>query len=461
MYRITRYFSIASLASIVLAAVLLALFSRYMAIKGIVHLGEKSNAEVAQAALNAVKPHVLRYLAAVEQIDKPGTDIDPLDTRLARTISDIMDTYEAVVRVKIYNKHGIVVFSTKTSQIGHDQIERSSDDVNVNTGFTSAMNGRVASKLVYRDAFNPFKQPTNDDNLLQTYIPVRRSVTAPVQGVFEIYTDVAPLVDYAQYTQVEIAGVTAIILALLYLTLLVIVRRSEKIMEAQQNTIRERTETLEVLSAQLLTAGENEKKRLAEELHEDVAQTLSAIKFQVEHAVQVATQQSAEENAKSLASIVAAVQDAIRKVSAMAMDLRPPSLDDLGVVTTIDWYLRKFQSRHPEILLESNIEIEESEVSHALKIILYRIVQEMLENLAKFSMANLVSLHLGKIDNNIALIVEDNGGMYRSGETGAPGKNEKRIWLSAIEQRAVLSGGTVALEHNPAGGYRMRFAWPA
>lgn len=461
MYRIMRYFSIASLVSIVLAALLLSLSYRFTAIKGIAYLGEKSSVELAETALSPIKPHILKYLAEMEHIDKPGAITNPLDTRLAKTISDIMEADQEVVRVKIYNKHGIVVFSTKTSQIGHDQPQKSNDDVTKNAGFAAAINGKVSNKLVYRDAFNPFRQPTEEDNLLQTYIPVRRTVTAPIQGVFEVYTDVTPLVDYAQYMQIAIAGVTAVILALLYLTLLVIVRRAERIMEAQQNTIRERTETLELLSAQLLTAEENEKKRLADELHEDVAQTLSAVKFQVERAAQVAEQQSAEEHAKSLASIVSAVQDAIRKVSTMAMDLRPPSLDDLGVVATIEWHLRKFRSYHPEILLESEIEIEESEVSRSLKIIIYRIIQETLESLAKFEMANLVSMHLGKIDNNVTLTIEDNGRMYRSGEAAVSAKNEKRIWLYAIEERAVLSGGAVSRENNTAGGHRIRFTWPA
>lgn len=460
MYRITRYFSIASLASIVLAALLLGLLYRYTAIRGIVHLGEIKNAEVAETVLADIKPRLLRYLASVEHIDKPGAVITALDGRLTNAIQGIMQADKQVVRVKIYNKQGIVVFSTKTSQIGQDQREPSSGDKSENTGFQAAINGKVVSRVVYRDAFDYFKQPTEEDNLMQTYIPVRRSVAATIQGVLEIYTDVTPLVDYAEYTQVEVVGITAVILALLYVTLLVVVRRAEKIMEGQQNIIRERTETLEVLSAQLLTAEENEKKRLADELHEDVAQMLSAIKFQVEHAVQVAAQQSPEENAKSLASLVATVQEAIRKVSAMAMDLRPPSLDDLGVVTTIDWYLRQFQSHHPEILLESDIEIEESAVSRALKIIIYRIVQETLDNLAKFSMANLISVHLSKIDNNIALTIEDNGGMYRSGKTAASNTNARRTWLYAIEERAVLSGGTVSRENNAAGGRRIRFIWP-
>lgn len=461
MYRILRNFSIASLISIVLAALLLALFYRHEAIKGIEYITERSNVEVAQTALRPVNSRLVKYLASVAHIDKPGAVIGPLDARLEKTIEDLMTADDNVVLIKIYNRHGIVVFSTKTSQIGQDQREISSNDKYENAGFKSAINGRIASRLIYHDAFNLFKQTTEADNLTQTYIPVRRTVTAPIQGVFEIYTDVRPLVDYAQYTQIAIAGVMLIILTLLYLTLLVIVRRAEKIIASQQTTIRERTETLELLSAQLLTAQENERKRLASELNEDVAQTLSALKFQVEHACQVAREQSTEENTRSLASIITTIQNAIQKVSAMAMDLRPPSLDDLGVVATINWFIRKFQSLHPEIKVELQTEIDEDKVSRALRIIIYRIIQETLENLATYALTNFIRIRLDRTEDIIALTIEDDGGMHKSNDVNSWKKDDKRIWLHAIEERALLSGGTVFIENKASGGYRKRFTWPS
>ena len=459
MYKILRYFSVTSLACIVLTALLLTLFYRHMTIRGIVHLGETINVELAKTALIPVKSKLVDFLGMVADIDTQGEAIRPIDHGLKKVIHNIM-LNTRVIRIKIYNRHGIVVFSSKESQIGEGQVENSSNDGVENKGFVSAINGKVTSKLVYRDDLNPFDQVTEEDNLIQTYLPVRQTVTAPIQGVFEIYTDVNSLVAYAEYMQIVIAVGATFILALLYLTLLVIVRRAEKVMAAQQNTIRERTETLELLSAQLLTAEENEKKRIADQLHDDVAQMLSAVKFQVEHACQVAREQSAEENAKSLASIVSIIQDAIRKVSTMAMDLRPPSLDELGVVATIEWYFREYQSHHPEIRVQSEVAIVENEVSRSLKIIIYRIIQETLENIAKFALANQINVHLNNADGNIVLTINDNGRMYKSGEASADKGEEKRIWFYAIKERAVLSGGTVSSVNKTSGGYTMQISWP-
>ena len=459
MYRILRYFSIASLASIVLASILLTLLYRHVAIKGIEHAGEKINTELAKTVLSSIKTPLADYLASVASIDKPGAVIKPINARLERAIQGMMSESN-VVRIKIYNRHGIVVFSTKTSQIGSGQVEDSNHGRHENPGFMSAIKGTVASKLVYRDSFNPFDQTTEEDNLIQTYVPVRRAVRAPILGVFEIYTDVNPPVAYAEYTEITTAVGASIILILLYLALLFIVRRAEKIIVSQQGIIRERTETLELLSAQLLTAQEVEKKRLASELNEGVAQTLSAIKYQVEHACQIAGQQSVDETAKSLAAIVTAIQNEIQKISAMAMDLRPPSLDDLGVVATIKWYFRQFQSRYPEIHVQSEISIRENEVSRALKIIIYRIIQEALENIAKFALANRINVQLNNKNGNIALTIEDNGRMYKLGEKSVDMGKEKRIWFYAIEERAVLSGGAVSIVNGASGGSKIQIMWP-
>lgn len=451
MYKILRYFSIASLIGILLTALLLTLLYRQVAIKSITHLGEEVNVQLAQTALNSISPDLEKYLYAAADTEKEDFSF-PRNAKLERAIQNIMrDT--RVVKIKIRNRHGILVFSAGQVK---DQHEKLNSDAYENRAFRSAMRGKVASKLIYRDHFNPFDQASDDDNLIQTYLPVRRTIMAPIQGVFEIYTDVNHLVAHAQYTQVVTASGAALILILLYLMLLIIVRRAEKLIAAQQHTIRARTQTLEILSAQLLTSQENDKKRIANDLHEDVAQTLSAIKFQVENAYRMAAHQSPQENAKTLDAIVTTIQSAIHNVSAMALDLRPPSLDDLGVIATIGWYCRKFQSLHPEIHLDLEIKLEENDVPQALKIILYRITQEMLDNLAKNALTNHIAIQLNKLDG-ISLTIEDSGQMYKPLE--AISKKDKRIWRYAIEERAVLSGGSVFHELEAPAKNRIRFTW--
>jgi signal transduction histidine kinase len=459
MYRLSRHFSLASLTSIVLATLAITLVYRHMAVTGMAHLSKKINLEVVDTALNPIQPRLLAYLSTVANMDKPRVGFTPYHSAAFEQVVESIMQDVAVTRIKIYNQHGVVVYSTRPIDIG--KAAGALGNNNESRGVASALKGKIQHALIHRDAFNLLGSPTKSDNLMQTYVPLRRTATSPVLGVFEVYTDITPLVEYAQYTQIAVAAVTAAIMAVLYLILVAYVRRADKIIVSQQGTIRERTETLQLLSAQLLTSQENEKKRVANELNEEIAQILSAVKFQIEHAARVAERRSVDSSARTLASAVGAIQDAIRKLNAIAMDLRPTSLDDLGVIATVDWYARKFRSRYPGIALELDFRIEEKQVSQPLKVIIYRIIQEMLDNLARYSVATRIRMSLVKADNAIALSIENDARLHHPGDSPAEGKHENWTWRHTVEERAVLAGGTVSTENGDAGAFRIRFAWAA
>lgn len=274
MFKLLRFYSIASLLAVLATALLIAMFYREVAIQGIMQLAERSNLTLARTALNSVRPVLIDYLDAAAQPGLVDVSHRPPPPELATAIQSLMRE-SAVVRIKIYNRHGVVAFSTKTSQIGIDQRN--------NPGFISAINGRVADTLVYRDTFNSYDAVTEEDNLMQTYIPIRASATDPVQGVFEIYTDVNHLVHQNERIEFIILTGSLLILTALYAALLLVVRRAHTIIKSQHQTIRERTETLEILSARMLKSEESNKKKIAVELHEGLAQTLSAIKLNLEN----------------------------------------------------------------------------------------------------------------------------------------------------------------------------------
>lgn len=330
-------------------------------------------------------------------------------------------------------------------------------DESGNPGVIAAIGGRTFSRLVFRDTFNMFASTTSEDNLVQTYIPIRKTPTSPVVGVFEIYTDANPLVSQAEHTELIIlVGVAAICLAL-YLVLLLIVQRAERIIEAQQQTIRERTQTLETLSAQLVANEENEKKRIAAELHEGIAQTLAAIKVNVEKTCHSLGQDRPQDGA-GMGALVPIIQGAIQDVRELAMELRPSSLDDLGLVPTLAWFFREFQSIYPGIRIEQRIQVTEQDVPVPLKIIVYRIVQEALHCIAKYTQSDQVVVGLHKtadaielsIARNPAAPVPDNAGEANG---HAPG-------MTTLRQRAVLSGGHFVVETDARKGTTIRASWP-
>ena len=451
MFKLMRFYSLTSLAGFVITAALLMVFVRQLVIEDIIQLAQRSNLTLVNHILNSVRPELVEYLAGVQDAAPHRPVERTLPERLAASVIEIMRDGSAV-RVKIYNRKGIVVFSTKSGQIGDPRED--------NVGFISAIGGKVQSTVVYRDTFNRFDQETEEDNLMQTYVPVQGDPTKPVSGVLEIYTDVSPLVYQNERTQFSLLALVGLLLAFLYGVLILVMRHAAGIIDAQQSTIRERTATLEILSAKMLTSGEMEKKKIAFDLHEGLGQTLSAVKAIVEGSR--GSGGSGGTDTGALAQIVPVLQEAISEVRAIATELRPSSLDGLGLLATIRWFCREVEQLHPELQIEQELDLRESDLPAALKIVLYRIIESVLKNLVAHAGASRIVMDLRLEDQSIVLSIEESpqDSSYAAGGAAAPAPDLQVQFVEARE-RTILSGGAFAIGRNGAGGIALRCSWAA
>jgi len=449
VFKLLRFYSIASLAAVLVTAVLLAWLYRQVAISGIVQLAERTNMTLANAAMNPIKPVLFEFLDTAADFGRGSATPPPLPPELINSIKALMQD-RTVVRVKIFNRHGVVVFSTKPSQIGDDQ--------NPNEGFNIAINGGVGSSLIYRDTFNAFDRATEEDNLMQTYLPVRASPAEPIHGVFELYTDVNRLVHQTERTEFIVVTGSVLILSLLYGTLILIVRRANKTIELQQRTISERTETLELLSAQMLKSEEANKQKLALELHEGLAQTLAALKLKAENGKQ---DHADDATAGSAQSIVPALQEAIQEVRTLATDLRPSSLDDLGLLPTINWLCRELEQRHPDIRIERHIALQEQDIPKPLKAILYRVIVSVLNDLAQHTRSGSVHLGLWLDGDTLTLLIDDTAAEALDTTAVPMAKIDPRLraGFARMEELTTLSGGTFSASAHSGGGTALRASW--
>jgi len=449
VFKLLRFYSIASLAAVLVTAVLLAWLYRQVAISGIVQLAERTNMTLANAAMNPIKPVLFEFLDTAADFGRGSATPPPLPPELINSIKALMQD-RTVVRVKIFNRHGVVVFSTKPSQIGDDQ--------NPNEGFNIAINGGVGSSLIYRDTFNAFDRATEEDNLMQTYLPVRASPAEPIHGVFELYTDVNRLVHQTERTEFIVVTGSVLILSLLYGTLILIVRRANKTIELQQRTISERTETLELLSAQMLKSEEANKQKLALELHEGLAQTLAALKLKAENGKQ---DHADDATAGSAQSIIPALQEAIQEVRTLATDLRPSSLDDLGLLPTINWLCRELEQRHPDIRIERHIALQEQDIPKPLKAILYRVIVSVLNDLAQHTRSGSVHLGLWLDGDTLTLLIDDTAAEALDTTAVPMAKIDPRLraGFARMEELTTLSGGTFSASAHSGGGTALRASW--
>jgi PAS domain S-box-containing protein len=213
------------------------------------------------------------------------------------------------------------------------------------------------------------------------------------------------------------------------------------------------------LSVDLLNAQEKESKLVASEIHDSIGSSLSAIKFKVESALPELADRSPQ-TTTALKSIIPVVQGAIDEARRIQMNLRPSTLDDLGLLATLRWLCRQFESTYSAIGVKQNIKIEEHEVPDSLKTVIFRILQEGLNNIAKHSRAKVVLLFLQKTEQAIKLALQDNGQGFDLSKVQSPGGTPQGLGLKSMRERAELSGGSFEVESTQGKGTTIRASWP-
>jgi len=227
-----------------------------------------------------------------------------------------------------------------------------------------------------------------------------------------------------------------------------------------EEALRESENRLRSLSSQLLTVQENERKRIAMELHDGIGQLLTAVKFKVESILQVKGKGKAKAKEESLEAIIPMVKESVEEVRRIQMDLRPSTLDDLGILATLGWFCREYQKIYSRIRVQKEIDLQESEVSTPLKTVIYRVMQEALNNIAKHSKADLVYLSLRKKENKIELTIKDTGMGFDLEEILSPERSKRGLGLNSMRERTELSGGTFVIESTAGKGTTIRAEWP-
>jgi signal transduction histidine kinase len=142
------------------------------------------------------------------------------------------------------------------------------------------------------------------------------------------------------------------------------------------------------------------------------------------------------------------------------MNLRPSMLDDLGILATISWFCRQFESTYSKIRISQSIEIKEQAVPASLRTVIFRVLQEGLNNVAKHSMAKMVSLSLRKRNQAIELVIQDNGQGFDLSRAKAPESTHHGLGLESMRERTELSGGSLVIESTQGKGTMIRASWP-
>jgi PAS domain S-box-containing protein len=214
---------------------------------------------------------------------------------------------------------------------------------------------------------------------------------------------------------------------------------------------------LRSLPSRLLAAQEEERKRIAYELHDSIGGSLGAVQMGLQTALMEA--RSSANLTELLESLNATVQEAKDEARRIYANLRPSMLDDLGVIPTIEWFTRQFQEIYSGVRIEKQIRLAEEDIPESLKIVIFRVMQESFHNISKYSKADRVSISLMEEEDSISLIIADNGVGFDVSSAYSMRGDKGGLGLTSMKERVELSGGVFTIESVIGTGTTVLASW--
>jgi PAS domain S-box-containing protein len=209
---------------------------------------------------------------------------------------------------------------------------------------------------------------------------------------------------------------------------------------------------------QITRTQEEERNRIARDLHDDTAQALYVLTRQVDNFLRSTTKITAE-TAAFLHGLGEHIRTALQGVRRFSQDLRPPMLDDLGLMATLRWLVGDMELR-THVATRLSINGTERRLTPHVELAIFRIVQEALRNVEKHASATEVDVNIEFTPAKIDILVTDNGkGFQLAGEVGELPR-EGRLGLMGMEERAHLLGGRVSIKSQVNQGTRILIEVP-
>ncbi len=211
-------------------------------------------------------------------------------------------------------------------------------------------------------------------------------------------------------------------------------RKAEAALQTSRNELRQ-------LSANIQSVREEEKTRIARELHDDLGQRLTALKMDLSLLESILPADNAVPVLKRIKGMHELIDSTVMSVRRIAADLRPVMLDDLGLVSAIEWLVHDFSTRYG-IAAKSTLEQRDLGFDSASATALFRMIQEALTNVARHAEATEVQVILQQEDSECVVQVRDNGKGMNSKAQCKP----KSFGLLGMRERASLLGGKMTVD---------------
>lgn len=219
--------------------------------------------------------------------------------------------------------------------------------------------------------------------------------------------------------------------------------------------LRSSYQRLEVLSRELIRTQEAERRHLARELHDQIGQVLTALKMNLHRAEQSANEQVQPH----LQSSVQMADEAIGQVRNLTLSLRPPQLDELGLVAALHW-LVQHQGRAGNVDGQLDADLGTTRISPDMELVCFRIAQEALTNAIRHAHPGNLHVKIWAHGQELHLSIKDDGIGFNVTEVRTKALKGQSAGLISMQERASLIGGQLEIESAPESGTRIHAIFP-
>ncbi len=209
----------------------------------------------------------------------------------------------------------------------------------------------------------------------------------------------------------------------------------------------------------LILAQEEERKRIATELHDGITQTIGVLKYQIEGAASRLAEENPDLDLSVFDDVVEEFRSLVDEIRRVSSNFVPSVLEDFGVGVAVEWLCREFTNHHPDVHVHCKTSCDEAETPDLVKITIYRVVQEALNNVNKHASATRVDVSLEATDDVLNLTIVDNGTGLDLQEAQCWSAGQAGLGLRSMRERVEATGGTFVIESPPGKGVVLRAEW--
>lgn len=220
--------------------------------------------------------------------------------------------------------------------------------------------------------------------------------------------------------------------------------------------VRDGRQRLQMLSQQLLEVQERERRHISRELHDEIGQSLTALKVNLQAVMRLS---GISTNSRYLEESIGIVQRVLQQVRDLSLDLRPSLLDDLGVVAALRWYIDR-QGQRAGFITEFNAQPPDMRLPADMETACFRVVQEALTNVVRHAVASHVQVSLVQNDAHLELTIRDDGIGFNLNAVRGRSTSETSLGLLGMQERVQLIGGQFEINSDPDQGTEIRATFP-